>query len=239
MPETVNVGMGAFMGDGQNLTNLDICGECSTVAQRLQYGVAVVSHPYAETLPMTDQTDDDPMDLDFTKVFAPETVVAEPVSTPKQEAALSEEAVIGESRLTSNGYFVRLNDAAPRRKPKNAPPTVLVVEDDEVTATLISRILSANRYAVRNAGNREGILAGLKTSPDLVILDVMMPDANGFDILNRIRQHPALKDMPVLMLTSLGALDDILKGLKLGANGYLTKPAKSKALLDAIKGVLA
>ena len=78
----------------------------------------------------------------------------------------------------------------------------------------------------------------LKTSPDMVILDVLMPDANGFDILNRIRQHGVLKDLPVLMLTSLGALDDILKGLKLGANGYLTKPAKSKALIDAIKSVL-
>ena len=65
-----------------------------------------------------------------------------------------------------------------------------------------------------------------------------MPDANGFDILNRIRQHAVLKDLPVMMLTSLGSLDDILKGLKLGANGYLTKPAKSKALLDAIKKVL-
>ena len=73
---------------------------------------------------------------------------------------------------------------------------------------------------------------------DLIILDVVMPDANGFDILNRIRQHSVLKDLPVMMLTSLGSLDDILKGLKLGANGYLTKPAKSKSLLDAIRKVL-
>ena len=66
----------------------------------------------------------------------------------------------------------------------------------------------------------------------------MMPDANGFDILNRIRQHAVLKDLPVFMLTSLGSLEDILKGLKLGANGYLTKPAKSKALLEAMKNVM-
>ena len=188
---------------------------------------------------MNNNVDDDPMDLDFTKLFAEETKVKEPETTPQEHKLLADEAVIGESKLTSNGYFVRINKAAPSRKPLRTPPAVLVVEDDSVTATLISRILEANGFTVKHAANRDGIVAGLKTSPDLVILDVLMPDANGFDILNRIRQHPVLKDLPVLMLTSLGALDDILKGLKLGANGYLTKPAKSKALLDAIRTVLA
>jgi len=188
---------------------------------------------------MTSPTDDDPFDLDFTSLFSQETRVKEPETTPREHKQLADEAVIGESKLTSNGYFVRINKAAPSRKALRTPPAVLVVEDDVVTATLISRILEANGFKVRHASNRDGIVAGLKTSPDLVILDVLMPDANGFDILNRIRQHDSLKDLPVLMLTSLGALDDILKGLKLGANGYLTKPAKSKALLDAIKSVLA
>ena len=188
---------------------------------------------------MSTNDDDDLMDLDFTNLFDKETKVKEPETTPQQTKELFEEAIIGESKLTSNSYFVRLNDSAPRRKPTQAPPTILVVEDDTVTATLITRILTANGYSVRHAPDRDGIVAGLKVSPDLVVLDVQMPDANGFDILNRIRQHPLLKDMPVLMLTSLGALDDILKGLKLGANGYLTKPAKSKALLDAVKTVLA
>ena len=183
-------------------------------------------------------TDDDSNDLDFTKLFSPETKVAEPVATAQEQKNLSEEAVIGESKLASNGYFVRINDAAPRRQPKRNPPTVMVVEDDEVTATLLHRILVANGFKVTNAANRAAILTGLKSFPDLIILDVLMPDANGFDILNRIRQHAVLKDLPVMMLTSLGSLDDILKGLKLGANGYLTKPAKSKALLDAIRKVL-
>lgn len=181
---------------------------------------------------------DDPFDLDFTQLFSEETKVKEPETTPQQHKQLSEEAVIGESKLTSNGYFVRINKSAPSRKPQRTPPAVLVVEDDTVTATLISRVLEANGFTVQHAANRNGIVAGLKASPDLVILDVLMPDANGFDILNRIRQHGVLKDLPVLMLTSLGALDDILKGLRLGANGYLTKPAKSKALLDAIRTVL-
>ena len=188
---------------------------------------------------MTSSSSDDPFDLDFTSLFAHENKVKEPETSAQEHKQLSEEAVIGESKLTSNGYFVRINKAAPSRKPQRTPPSVLVVEDDQVVATLITRILEGNGFTVRGASHRESIVAGLKTSPDLVILDVLMPDANGFDILNRIRQHPGLKDLPVLMLTSLGALDDILKGLRLGANGYLTKPAKSKALLDAIKTVLA
>jgi CheY-like chemotaxis protein len=188
---------------------------------------------------MTSQDSDDPFDLDFTNLFSPDTKVKEPDTTAHENKQLADEAVIGESKLTSNGYFVRINKAAPNRKPLRTPPVVLVVEDDAVTAMLISRILESNGFVVQHASNRDGIVAGLKTSPDLVILDVLMPDANGFDILNRIRQHGALQDLPVLMLTSLGALDDILKGLRLGANGYLTKPAKSKALLDAIRTVLA
>ncbi len=183
--------------------------------------------------------DDDDNDLDFTKIFSVETKVAEPVQSPKQQQKLSEEAVIGESALASNGYFVRINEAAPRRQSKRKPPAIMVVEDDEVTSTLLGRILTENGFVVQKAANRAEILIGLKSAPDLVILDVVMPDANGFDILNRIRQHTILKDMPVLMLTSLGSLDDILKGLKLGANGYLTKPAKSKALLEAIRNVLS
>lgn len=188
---------------------------------------------------MSASNDHDPTDLDFTQAFSPETKVREPDTSHEQHKILSEEAVIGESKLTSNGYFVRINKAAPNRKSTRTPPVVLVVEDDIVTATLISRILDANGFKALHAANRTGIVSGLKSSPDLVILDVLMPDANGFDILNRIRQHAVLKDLPVLMLTSLGALDDILKGLKLGANGYLTKPAKSRALLDAIRTVLA
>lgn len=181
---------------------------------------------------------DDATDLDFTQLFSAKTSVAEPVATAQKQKELSEEAIIGESKLASNGYFVRVNDAAPRRQPTRSPPVVMVIEDDEVTAMLLERILAANGYQVIKASNRAEIQLGMKKLPDLIILDVMMPDANGFDILNRIRQHPVLKNLPVMMLTSLGSLDDILKGLKLGANGYLTKPAKSKVLLDAIKKVL-
>ena len=189
----------------------------------------------------TDQST--PLDLDLTGYFAALAPVENPVvkiiNTPEQERKLSEEAVIGESKLTSNGFFVRINEAAPRRRPRNTPPVILVIEDDDTTAAVIVSALESNNYKVTRAGTRQQIVDGMKLAPDLVLLDVMLPDANGFDVLARMHGARDFADTPVLMLTSLGALDDILKGLKLGANGYLTKPAKSKALLDAIKQVLA
>ena len=92
------------------------------------------------------------LDLDLTGFFA----AFEPIDpatrmdaiSPQQEKKLSEEAVIGESKLTSNGFFVRINEAAPRRKPRNTPPTVLVIEDDDTTATLILSALEQNGYKV-------------------------------------------------------------------------------------------
>jgi CheY-like chemotaxis protein len=160
-------------------------------------------------------------------------------TTPAREKQLSEEAVIGESKLTSNGFFVRINEAAPRRMPRNAPPMVLVIEDDDATATVIVGALQSSGYQTMRAANRTQIVECMKCGPDIVLLDVLLPDTNGFDVLARLRGARDFTDLPVLMLTSLGALDDILNGLKLGANGYLTKPAKSRALLDAMKQVLS
>jgi CheY-like chemotaxis protein len=180
----------------------------------------------------------DDFDLDFTALLDPKTSVPEPVPTPQEVALLSDEAVIGESKLTSNGFFVRLFPDAPRRAPASALPTILVVEDDEVTSLLLERILVKEGYKVIVAANRAGIVVGMKARPDLVILDVLLPDANGFDILNRIRSNGSLRTLPVLMLSSLGTLEDIMKGLKMGANGYLTKPANSQALLNAVEEVM-
>jgi CheY-like chemotaxis protein len=183
-------------------------------------------------------TQDDPFDLDFTQLLDPAVAVPEPVQTQEQTQALSDEAVIGESKLTSNGFFVRIFPDAPYRTPVQAPPVVLVIEDDDVTGSILERILTKESYKVIRAANRAQISEGMKQKPDLVLLDILLPDANGFDILNRIRSNEKLTNLPVLMLSSLGSLDDILKGLKLGANGYLTKPAKSKALIDAIEQVI-
>ena len=91
------------------------------------------------------------------------------------------------------------------------------------------------------AKNREEIISALeaKPLPHLVLLDVLMPDANGFDILNRIRQHAAIAHLPVVLLTALGERKDITQGLALGATGYVTKPVLPSTLLEVVEAVMA
>ena len=71
-----------------------------------------------------------------------------------------------------------------------------------------------------------------------MLLDVLMPEVNGFDVLNRIRNHPALLGIPVLMLTALAERKHVTRGLTLGANGYITKPVLPSVLLKAVEATV-
>ena len=117
---------------------------------------------------------------------------------------------------------------------------VLVVEDDAPTRSLLTRLLTLENFEVREAGNAGGILAAFQQPPlpDLVLLDVDLPDTNGFDVLRRIRDHRTLKHLPVVMLTGRNDPDDLAVGLKLGADGYITKPATLATLLAAVRTAL-
>lgn len=105
---------------------------------------------------------------------------------------------------------------------------VLVVDDDLITRKLLERLLMMEGYPVKVAGNRAEFIATLKLvpQPSLILLDVNMPDMNGFAVLSRLRQHAAAGNVPVVMLTSCAAPDDVARAFKLGADGYLSKPVK-------------
>ena len=108
----------------------------------------------------------------------------------------------------------------------------------------IRRILFAvrNPEAARQPGLEKAIgiakAFGEMPLPDLILLDVMLPDINGFDVLNRIRRHAAIQAVPVIMLTSRSETADIARGLSLGADAYLTKPVLPSTLIDAVQAVL-
>ena len=93
---------------------------------------------------------------------------------------------------------------------------------------------------MRAALKRDDILIALRQqpAPDLILLDVQLPDANGFDILARMRHHPVLKSMPVIMLTAEATRESVLRGLQGGADGYVTKPFEPDLLITAVKAVL-
>lgn len=113
-----------------------------------------------------------------------------------------------------------------------APPVhgapVLVVDDDLITRKVLERLLMTDGYPVRVAGNRDEFIGAMRLSPQpaLILLDVNMPDMNGFAVLSRMRQHAAMGDISVVMLTSCAAPDDVARAFKLGADGYLSKPVK-------------
>jgi DNA-binding response OmpR family regulator len=79
---------------------------------------------------------------------------------------------------------------------------------------------------------------GEQSLPDLVLLDVMLPDGNGFGILSVMRMDPRLSLLPVIMLTALTGAEDIRRGLDLGADGYVTKPYSKDILVNTIRQVL-
>ena len=153
-----------------------------------------------------------------------------------------EQADAGVASLQRSGFFVEIarpRSAAGARRPGEAL-NVVVVEDDPQLASFTATLLSLSGFAVRQAGNREQVVNEIRRPPrpDLILLDVVLPDADGFDILMRVRQHPVLKDVPVIMLTGKATREAVLKGIAAGADGYITKPFEPHALLRAVRTVL-
>ena len=113
---------------------------------------------------------------------------------------------------------------------------ILLVEDDTSLAEWIIDYLTAHGYAVQHIARGDLVLDAIqKSSPDLVILDVMLPYKNGFDICREARQF---YQRPILMLTACSEETDEVLGLELGANDYLSKPVKPRVLLARIKALL-
>lgn len=145
--------------------------------------------------------------------------------------------------LKRNGYCVNLarRPATARKRSGEGKLEVLVIDDDPDICNLLQTYFKLENFETRTAGNREEIVAALRHTPlpDLVLLDVWMPDANGFDVLAKMRQHPVLKSLPVIMLTAEATREAVLKGILNGADGYITKPFQIHPLVKAVKTVLS
>lgn len=157
-------------------------------------------------------------------------------------AGASDEAEAGLRSLKRAGYYVGIA----RKQARGAPPapgqalTAVVVEDDANLARFVSSFLAFGGFAVRTASNRAQVLEEFRKPPvpNLVVLDVMLPDVNGFEVLASIRRHPALRNVPVIMLTGKATREAVLQGLAGGADGYITKPFEPEALMAAVRTVL-
>lgn len=113
---------------------------------------------------------------------------------------------------------------------------ILVVDDEERMVRFIRLNLEHDGFQVIEAFNGKQAMNKIReTLPDMVLLDVMMPDLDGFDVLEMIREN---NDVPVIMLTAKSEEDDRVKGLELGADDYITKPFSPRELTSRVKAVL-
>ena len=122
-------------------------------------------------------------------------------------------------------------------KPK---PFVLAVDDEEHITELVAMALGFNGFEVdRAATGREALAAVDRRRPDLIVLDVMLPDLDGFEVARRLRQSEgAGTHVPIIFLTARDATSDKVEGLRLGSDDYVTKPFSIEELIERVKAVL-
>jgi len=157
-------------------------------------------------------------------------------------AQFRDEAEKGLQSLDRTGYYIGVaRQATATKSPNNGTRyAVLMVEDNAPFINAVKMLLKLEGYEVRVATNRDEIVAALRgvPLPDAILLDVNLPGTDGFSVLARIRQHPALKPIPVIMLTAQASRGDVLRGLSGGADGYITKPFDHEALMTSLRAVL-
>ena len=176
-------------------------------------------------------------DLDFTSPAKPS-----PPPPPEKVASAKKEAATGSPQLQKSGFYVAMaRNAGQRILPRNGQRhSIFIIEDDKTLADLVGEVLSKAGFLTRFAKSRTEINAEFNKPPlpDLVLLDVSLPDADGFQILERIRGNPKIKSLPVIMMTGKSEVTDVARGLSLGADGYVTKPFRISGLVQAVNTVL-
>lgn len=117
---------------------------------------------------------------------------------------------------------------------------ILLIEDDLVLRETLVEFLEKEGFATVAASDGEmGLKIALKGEPDLVILDVILPKRNGFEVLEELKSNTKMKNIPVMVLTNLASLDDIEKALSLGATSYLVKgDYKLQEIVEKIRLIL-
>lgn len=117
---------------------------------------------------------------------------------------------------------------------------ILIIDDDLDTLRLVGLMLQRQGYQISAATNgQQGLDKAFEEDPDLILLDVMMPDMDGYEVTRRLRLNPSTMETPILMFTAKTQLDDKVIGFEVGANDYLTKPTHPSELQARVKALLA
>jgi adenylate cyclase len=119
------------------------------------------------------------------------------------------------------------------------PPRILIVDDNATNRDILATRLATQGYALCEAADGEAAITAAKTHfPDLILLDVMMPKLNGFEVCRRLKSDASLPFTPIILVTSMADTKNIVVGLEAGADEYLTKPVDQAALVARVRSVL-
>jgi two-component system OmpR family response regulator len=177
-------------------------------------------------------------DLDFTNA----SPAPAPAPTPQASERARKEAEAGTPQLRDAGFYVSIARHSETRVPPRGGDkyVILIVEDDPDLGQLLIDIFMLSGFVMRWASNRAEINAEMKRAGevDLILMDVILPDADGLQFLQRLRGHPKYSKMPVIMVTGKSTVEDVQAGLAAGADGYVSKPFKMSGLVKAVKAVL-
>lgn len=158
------------------------------------------------------------------------------------QARMRRDGESASASLARTGAYISADRLTRRPAPRKSPAetVVLIVEDDPDQLALADLRVSMAGYKVRVAKSVNEFLHSMldEGAPDLLLLDVVLPDGNGFELLTKMRRHAVLGSLPIVMLTAENEAEDIGKGLLLGADGYITKPYTKNILADVIRRIL-
>lgn len=177
-------------------------------------------------------------DLDFSSFL--QQPVKEPTVQQKRQAEA--QTIAGMRALRSAGYFVTIVNRPGRRiAPRaGAKHCVLILDSDQGHALVLARALLLAGFDARSAVRKDEILAELdrQPPPDLIVMDVVLPELVGLELLGKLREHPVYKSVPILVVTAQAGHDDIVAALVYGASGYMTKPCKPETLVECVEALL-
>jgi len=176
---------------------------------------------------------------DKTAVAQNDTITPPPPAT-QQEVSAATTAI---SRLATSPVKAPTSGAITPAEPPQAPPpgskSIFIIEDSRTSRKVLAMLLSRNGYHLYEASSgQEALTLAPSIKPDLVLLDVMLPDMTGYTILPQLKQLSHYADLPFIMLTGNKKATDRLKGMLAGSNEYLTKPFDPQKLLSVISNYL-
>jgi CheY-like chemotaxis protein len=174
--------------------------------------------------------------------FTGRALPPQPPLTDEDRMRLAKATVVAGATLLRSGSFLAAERIAnlPRLRKLPMQTVILLVEDDPDQKALGELRITMAGYQVRSVDRAKALSRYLREEqhPDLMLLDVMLPDGNGFDILAQLRGRPEFATLPIVLLTAKTELVDIRNGLALGADGYVTKPYSKTQLQEVIAHVL-